>query len=291
MLRSRTLSRIIGLLLALLLLQGCSTVRIGYNQAPDLLYWWIDGYFDVNEAQTPRLRDELAKLHQWHRSSELPRYASLLQKTQQLAPAEVSGPQVCALYDEVRTLTDRLLARALGPAAELAITLTPAQLEHLQRKFDKNNQEYVRDFQRGNAAERQERRLKTALERSETSYGGMEEAQVSVIRGTVRTSAFDPQLTMLERRRRQQDLLQTLRRLLAENASAAQAKTALSAYVERGWKSPDPAYRTYSERATENACANIALIHNSSTAAQRGKLAQWFNGYESDARSLIPPKP
>ncbi len=283
--------RIIGLLLTLLLLQACSTVRIGYNQAPDILYWWIDGYLDVNETQTPRLREELAKLHQWHRASELPRYAALLQKAQQLAPTEVTGPQVCALYDEMRALMDRLLARALGPAAELATSLTPLQLEHLQRKFHKNNQEYTRDFQRGNAGERHERRLKTALERSETSYGGLDEAQILAIRGTVRNSAFDPHLTMLERRRRQQDLLQTLRRLQAENATAAQARVALTAYIERSWRSPDPLYRAYAERATENACANIALIHNSTTAAQRGKLAQWFNGYEGDARSLLPPKP
>ncbi|MCX7224461.1 MAG: hypothetical protein NT071_02345, partial [Burkholderiales bacterium] len=50
--------RIIGLLLALLL-SGCSALRLGYSQAPELAYWWLDSYFDFTEAQTTRVRADL----------------------------------------------------------------------------------------------------------------------------------------------------------------------------------------------------------------------------------------
>ena len=276
------------MLLALLLMSACAVVRIGYSQAPDLLYWWIDGYFDVNDSQTPRLRDELAKLQQWHRASELPRYAQLLQKTQKVVSADTSAAQICALYADIRGLMDSLQTHALAPAAELATTLNAAQLEHLQRKFDKNNQEFARNFQRGTESERSERRLKTAIERSETVYGRLDEAQIDVIRSTVQTSSFDPRLSMSERRRRQQDLLQTLRKLLTDRVSPVQARSAIAAVLDRSWKSPDPIYRGYAERATQDACANVARIHNSTSAAQRAKAAQWLNGYENDFRSLLP---
>ena len=68
---------------------SCSVVRLGYGQAPELAYWWIDSYIDLNEAQTPRLRKELDELAQWHRSRELPEIALLLQKARQLAPGRV----------------------------------------------------------------------------------------------------------------------------------------------------------------------------------------------------------
>ena len=70
--------RIIGLCAACLAMASCSVVRLGYGQAPDLAYWWIDSYIDLNEAQTPRLRKELDELAQWHRSRELPEIALLL---------------------------------------------------------------------------------------------------------------------------------------------------------------------------------------------------------------------
>ena len=290
MLASRSLLGIIGLLLALLLIPGCSTVRLGYSQAPDLLYWWIDGYFNVNEAQTPRLRDELSRLHQWHRAKELPRYTALLQKAQQMAPTEVSADQVCALYEEMRGMAQSLIARALEPAAALALGLTPQQLEHLQRKFEKNNLEYSREFRSGSPDERLERRLKSARERVESSYGRLEEAQLSVLRGNLRQSAFDPLVNQKERLRRQRDLQSTLGQIIAQKSSASEARTALAAYADRSFISPDPAHRVYAEHATLNACANVAKLHNSTTAAQRGTLIQWFNGYELDLRSLLPAK-
>ncbi len=290
---SHSLPRIIAaLLLALFLLtlQGCSAARLGYSQAADLLYWWIDGHFDANSVQTPRLRDELAALHQWHRANELPKYASLLQKTQQSVGGDVTAAQVCALYGDIRGLMDNLAARALGPAADLALTLTASQLEHLQHKFDKNNNEFARNFTRGNETERKERRLKTAIERAESFYGRMDEAQLAALRVTVQNSGFDTRLSMQERLRRQQDLLQTLRRLLADKVSAPHARTALAGYIERSWISPDPRQRAYQERSLQEGCANVALVHNSTTAAQRAKALSFFNAYEMDARSLMGPQ-
>ena len=43
-------SLIIGVL-ALVLLSGCSALRFGYNQAPELVYWWLDNHVDVSPAQ------------------------------------------------------------------------------------------------------------------------------------------------------------------------------------------------------------------------------------------------
>jgi hypothetical protein len=38
----------LGLALAL---GGCSALRLSYNNAPTLLYWWLDGYADFDKSQ------------------------------------------------------------------------------------------------------------------------------------------------------------------------------------------------------------------------------------------------
>ena len=104
--------RIIGLLLCLGLLQACSAIRLGYNNAPDLVYWWLDGYADLTDLQSLKARDDLARLQQWHRRSELPKIAEWLQTAQQIAPGNTSGDQVCGLFGDARARIDAVLAQA-----------------------------------------------------------------------------------------------------------------------------------------------------------------------------------
>ena len=33
-----------------LLLQGCSAVKLAYNQAPQLVYWRLNNYFNLTDA-------------------------------------------------------------------------------------------------------------------------------------------------------------------------------------------------------------------------------------------------
>ena len=71
---------IIGVLLASLMLGGCSAVRLGYNNGPSLMYWWLDSYFDFDDGQTRRMRRDLQAAHDWHRKTELPLLANTLKE-------------------------------------------------------------------------------------------------------------------------------------------------------------------------------------------------------------------
>ena len=49
------LRHIIGALLAALVLLGlggCSAVKLSYQNAPELTYWWLDSYLDLNDTQS-----------------------------------------------------------------------------------------------------------------------------------------------------------------------------------------------------------------------------------------------
>ena len=286
-------SRIIGLLailLALCLLQGCSAVKLGYNNAPYLAYWWLDGYADLSETQSRKLREDLTGLHQWHRVNELPKIAELLEKTRQLAAGPLNAEQVCGLFTEARVRVDALVARAEPAGVALAMSLSAAQLGHIETKFAKTNAEWREDWKDGSLVKRQAKRLKAAVERSEQFYGTLEERQIAVLRDAIAHSGFDQKFSYAERLRRQQDLLRTLRQTSAISSDGKsgvpQATAALRAYMERALHSPDPAYQAYQEKEIADNCATMAQLHNSATAEQRERAIRRLAAYERDAREV-----
>ncbi len=291
---TRIIKRIAGGLLAafaLVLMQGCSAIKLAYNNAPEFGYWWLDGYVDFQSDQSFRAREELNKLLAWHRAEELPKIAELLRKIQPLAVADVTASQVCALFEESRGRYEAVTRQAEPAAVWLVMGLQPGQLTRIESKFSKINDQWRKDWLQLTPAERFEKRLKSNTERAEEFYGKLEDRQVAALRGALEASQFDAAMNMTERQRRQQDLLQTLRR--ASGAVAGSAKPAASevlaqlrAYRERVTRSPNTAYQAYSDKLTQESCASFAALHNSTSADQRKRAVGRIAAYERDAREL-----
>ena len=91
---------------------------------------------------------------------------------------------------------------------------------------------------------------------------------------------------MAERRARQQDVLQTLRRLSTEQAGAPQAEAALRGVIQRIRVSPQADYRDYQQRLVRFNCGFAAQVHNLTTPKQRATAAKRLKGWEDDARTL-----
>lgn len=278
-----------GLLLTafVLLLSACSAVRLAYNQAPSLGYWWIDGYADLNDAQTTVLRRDIDSFFAWHRSSELPSYIKRLQQWEQLATADSSPDLACGQFKQVQTAYFRLIDRSLEPMARLAVTLTPAQLQHMQRRYAKGNQEFEADYVRLSAEDRLENRLERATDRYETLYGDLTDAQLRLLREHMRQSPLDATRVHSERLRRQSDLLKTLRSLQADrNTPPATALAALRAWHDRVMQSLTPGFSAYSDALVRSGCEQFAALHNTTTAEQRAHAVRLLKDYESALQAL-----
>lgn len=278
---------IICVLLAAGAMQACSAVKIAYNQATELAFWQLDGYFDFNGMQTPKVREELARIHQWHRQTQLPGYIEALEKWQPVLAGDIDEAQACAIVDEVRNKLQAISDHAVPVAGSLVGTLQPEQLEALKRKFSKLNAEYRNDFVEGKPAALIEKRLKKAVSRAEMLYGSLDEAQVSVLRRRITQSVFDADMSLNEYRRRQRDALQSLALLINGQSSPQQASPVMQGYFERVANSPDPAYRSYQQRLTRDSCKTFAALHNSTTAPQRAKAMQTLQSYAKDFSILV----
>jgi hypothetical protein len=284
--RCAKLARIIGVLLAAAALGACSTIKLAYNNLPELSYWWLDAYVDFDGSQTPKVRDELAQLLSWHRQNELPRVLGVLQEAQALAPRDVTAAQACRMADQIR---ERLLAVAehAEPAGtELALSLSEAQLQQLERKYAKNNAEYRKEWLDRSPSKVQEKRYEKFLERLEDFYGRLTPEQRELVRRQVAQSVFDPRMAAAERRQRQQEALVLLRGFNTAKPPAPEARAAIHAYVMRIADPPPGPWRDHQQALLQEGCRNLAALHNATSASQREQAARRLQAYQDDLRQL-----
>ncbi|MDN5753311.1 MAG: DUF6279 family lipoprotein [Nitrosospira sp.] len=279
------------LALALSAITGCSVARFGYNQADHLTYWWLDGFVDFNDTQKLRTREALAQWFAWHRHAHLPEYANLLAQAQNRVLEDITAEHTCGLWREGRGYMDAAFERAIPMTAEIMLTLTPQQIQNIERRYAKSNEEFRDENLQGDTSRRLKKSIERTVERAEALYGKLDNEQQALITRLASLSPYDVNIWNTERQRRQQDFVQVLRQLSAgsaEGSSQEKAQAALRAYVERIHRSPDDDYQRYAQRLSRYNCAFVANLHNITTAAQRQNAARKFKGWESDIRMLLP---
>lgn len=279
--------------MALLLLGGCSAVRIGYNQAPTLAWWWLDGYMDFEAEPSPKVKEALSQWFAWHRTTQLPEYADLLALAQVQVLQPATPRQVCRWNDDLRARLAVALAHGVPMAAELLPTLKPEQLAHLERRYAKSNRDFEEDFLQQERAERLKASVRRTIDRAEMLYGNLDERQRQLIAAGVTASPFDPAAWFAERQALQAEALQTLARLTAggpARADRASNLAGLQALADRVLRAPPGAYRSYQQQLIEYNCAFIAQVHNSTTPAQRQAARSKLKGWEEDLRALAAQK-
>jgi Family of unknown function (DUF6279) len=280
------LGRIIGLLTIAIALAACSAIKLGYNNLDSITYWWLESYIDFNDQQASQVREDIARLYLWHRAKELPRIAQLLHGMEELAPADLDAAQACYFVGQLRHRLEALVDRAEPALVTLAMSLTPGQLQHLSRVYQKINAKYRKEWIAPTASERLDKRFELFLERSEMIYGRLDESQRVVLRRFVEHSIFDASRLLAERERQQEDALQTLRKLTNSTVASDEARNLMHSYLSRIQESPDTAYRAYQESLIDEGCRNFAALHNSTTAAQRDIAVRRLRAYQRDLREL-----
>lgn len=274
-------------LVSLLLLAGCSMVRIGYSQAPLLTHWWADGYFDLNAEQSRRLKESLDVWFDWHRRTQLPDYANLLAKGQRDVMGPLTREAMCTWRDEVQKRIDPVIEQTAPALASLALTLTPEQLQHFEKRLAKNGAELKRSFAQEDREERRNASLKRTLDRYEDFYGRFDDTQKERLAQLLSASPFDADKWLTERERRSRDTVSTLSSLTAAGKSQEAAVAAVKLIAQRNLRSPRADYAAYQERLSSENCALAAAVHNLMTPAQRQHARNKLRGWENDVRAIM----
>ena len=280
---------IIGVLATALVLAtaGCSLIKLGYGQASGLAYRWLDRYVDFDNDQSLQVRAALDDLHAWHRRTQLPDYVQLLARAEAEVGADATPERMCAWAGELRSRIEPVLQQLAPTIADVARTLSPAQIAHIEKRFAETNEEYRDDHVQANPQRRHKAEVKREVERAEMFYGRLDAAQRNLVAASVTTSPYDAEVAYAERKERQQDVLSLVRRLREANGGRDDAIAQVRAYVSGIDRSPRESYRRYSERVIAHRCALASQLHNSASAAQRSEAAKTLAGYRADARDLM----
>ena len=289
------------LLIAPVLLGGCSSVRLGYSQAPNLIYWWINGYVSLNEAQSTRLSRELNSWYDWHRRSQLPDYAALLARARLEAQEPVTGAQMCRWRGLVAQRLELAYDRFSPALAELAVSLSSEQMDRLERRLSGAHDELTQQWtQVGDAAGQPSLATRRVERIAKDLLGSLSEAQRSLISKTVANDPVSTDMWLQERLERQQELVRGLKRLRshqgtntspAASESMDRARAHLRTFATSWQRSPREPYRALQQRSIRQRCQLAADLLNISNPQQRQSLQNKLKSWEEVALSMAVTTP
>ena len=261
---------------------GCSVVGLAYNRLPTVMMWRLDSDWDLDPVQQRGLDEAVRRWHAWHRQEQLPAAADLLARWQMLARQTPDEATVCREADAVRALLHAATERTADELARWLPTLTDAQLAHWRARLQRADEEWRRDW--GQTDIDRGLRLSRVRERLEMFYGRLDERQRDWLRQRLADIGYRPDLAWAERQRRQNDWLQTARRLRGLDAAAAQAE--VRALWARTWRSPDAALAAYQDAQWRATCRWLAQWHAQAEPTQRERAAAQLAAYERKLRAL-----
>jgi hypothetical protein len=132
-------------LLCLYLLAGCSSEFL-YNRVDRLAQFYIERYIDLDRDQSNILRVSLENLREWHRQDELSEYREFLNQIETDIQDDITRETVAGWMSKARTAYFRIRDKAIPSLIEVAVTLTPTQVEEFSVKLEKRNRELEKEY-------------------------------------------------------------------------------------------------------------------------------------------------
>ena len=277
------LARALLLTLCLAALGGCSLIRVGYSHFDTFAEWTADDYFDLDAQQKQEFRSRFGRLHEWHRYEQLPDYAAFLTETKARVQKGLAREDVLWIIGNTSTRYRTLVGHVAYDAAALLMTVTPAQLEALQRQWGKDNRRFVRDHRLEESAEEQRRvAAQRALERVRGWTGSLSDEQEERITALARVMPMNQRLRHEDRLRRQREFLQ----LLSQRGDARQFTERLRHWLSHWEEGRDPEYARLYEDWEQKQADLYVTMSRMLTPQQRAAVLRRVQSYIDDFTRL-----
>ncbi|WP_426077103.1 DUF6279 family lipoprotein [Janthinobacterium sp. PSPC3-1] len=275
------------LVLMLVVVAGCSSLRLAYNNGDTVLYWWLNAYVDLDRDQKGWVREDIDKLFDWHRKTQLKDYVEILRKGQKQVQGNPSQADLLADYSEIKSRTQSLLLKAAPDLADLARSLKPEQIAQMEKKFRSNNDDYRKKFLTGDQEKRQQLRYKKSMEQFELWFGSFSGEQEALIRKASDARPLDNEIWLDERMRRQRNVLTLVQKVqnekLGKEATVALINTLIKDSFERLEHSDRKAFFDAFENSTAQMILTVIKI---ATPAQKAHAVKRMQGWIDDFNSL-----
>lgn len=261
-----------------LLIAGCSTLRIAYDNADTWLYFRANAYLDLEAQQAQELDARIDEFFAWHRKNALPQYARLSDDAAKRIAKGLSREDLVWGYDSLVAHARQSLRVAAERIAPLLDRLTPRQVAHMESRFAEDNRKFEKEYLRGSDAERRKRRAKRLEQRLEDWVGDLSGAQLEKVKQFSERMPLYDEMRDRDRRRMQAELLAMIR--------SREAERRLPDWASDWERGRDPAYRALNERFRQEYSALLLELDRSFSPEQRARAEANLRRYAEDFRSL-----
>lgn len=274
-----------AILLVLLLatLAGCSMVRIGYPQLDVIAVWAADDYFDLEPEQKQEFRRRFGRFHEWHRYEQLPDYAAFLAEAKARLQKGITREDALWVTNGVRTRYRTLVTYVADDAAAMLMSVTPEQLDALQRRWEKDNRRFVREYRLEASVEEQRRATgRRTLSRIRDWVGHLDDEQEQEILAWAGALPLIHGPRHQDRLRRQREFLQ----LMSQRDDAGRFAARLRNYFSNWEEGRDPAYNRLFNEWTQQQADLYVAVDRILLPLQREAVAERVQVYIDDLTQL-----
>jgi hypothetical protein len=271
----RPLARLAAAALVIVLLGGCSAIRVAYENADTFVRWRAASYLDLQGEAADDLSDRIDAFHAWHRAQALPQYARLASEAAvRVEDGAISPEDIVWGYDSLMAQLRESLREAAERVAPVLDKLTAEQIERIAERFAEDNRKFARENMRGSEKERRHLRFKRTRERLEDWVGSLSDMQLDRVRRFADETPLFAELRDRDHKRLQAQVLEIVR---ARQAQKRLAEVALD------WRSGrDPAYAAASEEFRKAYFVLIGDLDRTLDAEQRGRFVARLRGFAED---------
>src|SRR5690606_22114205 len=132
--------------------------------------------------QKPWVRQQIDALFAWHRKTQLRDYVQFVSRIQHRDLSTATQADLLNDYREGKVRILRIADHAAPALADLASSLTPAQIANIAQKFTRNNDKFRKEYLSGDVAEQQRFRYRKMMKQAEYWFGDFDRDQRARLR-------------------------------------------------------------------------------------------------------------
>lgn len=261
------------LLILVVALGATACTNFFYNRLDTLAAWYVQDLVSLDDSQRSDLRSWLEVTLQWHRSSELARYATFLRNLSDTAAHPGNAVTYRGIESQVEEFGSRLVDRAAPDAARLLMKLTPRQLTefetNLAEKSRERNKENLDALASGKWHDKRAKDIEKQLKRW-TGSVTKEQHQLIAQQATQFDSTTADWLESQARWRKA--MFGALQERFAAGQSPAAVEERILALLRKPESQWTSAYQSKATQNREQSLAVLGALDASLTPAQRSHL-------------------
>jgi hypothetical protein len=274
--KTRTLIVLVALAIA-----GCGAVmKVAYNNGGLAVRMMANDYLGLQGEQTALSRAQIDRFHQWHRRTEMPEYATLLDGAAARVAKGLKREDIVWAIRNLRARYKVLAEHAVEDAMPVVATLGPDNYVALEKKFAENNAKYARENLSSDPRKRERAHMKKIVGRFEEWTGDLSEEQKALVAAYVRASPRYTSVQFEDRKMRQGQLLQKLKTQRGNPALRDELRRFFAEIETRH----GPEYDRLAREQEERAIQLMLDMDRTLTPDQRDRAVKRLQKYAEDCR-------